>query len=99
VFELVDGAERELNIALGIDVVESLPGDFAEVVDVHVVVHHHDTLGKHRAGQANDSGVLFRYSDGTWIYNLSTTGLAPGTYTLTLEMPDGQRYNAGFVLR
>jgi N-acetylneuraminic acid mutarotase len=51
------------------------------------------------AGQANDSGMLFRFEDGSWVYNLSTKGLATGTYTLTVEMPDGQRYSAGFVLR
>jgi len=51
------------------------------------------------AGEANDSGVQFRYADGNWIYNLSTAGLSSGTYTLTIQTPDGQRYNAGFVLR
>ena len=51
------------------------------------------------AGQANDNGVLFRFSDGNWVYNLSTRGLSPGTYTITIQMPDGRRWNAGFVLR
>lgn len=51
------------------------------------------------AGQSNDSGVYFRFEDGSWIYNLSTQGLAAGTYTITIELPDGQRYTAGFVLR
>jgi hypothetical protein len=51
------------------------------------------------AGQANDNGVLFRFSDGNWVYNLSTQGLSPGTYTITMQMPDGRRWNAGFVLR
>jgi hypothetical protein len=51
------------------------------------------------AGQSNDSGVLFRFEGGSWVYNLSTQGLATGTYTITIEMPDGQRYAAGFVLR
>jgi hypothetical protein len=51
------------------------------------------------AGQANDNGVLFRFSDRNWVYNLSTQGLSPGTYTITIQMPDGRRWNAGFVLR
>jgi hypothetical protein len=51
------------------------------------------------AGQANDNGTLFRFSDGNWAYNLSTQGLSPGTYTITMQMPDGRRWNAGFVLR
>lgn len=51
------------------------------------------------AGQANDNGTLFRFSDGNWVYNLSTQGLSSGTYTLTMQMPDGRRWNAGFVLR
>ncbi|MGH9788390.1 MAG: LamG-like jellyroll fold domain-containing protein, partial [Candidatus Acidiferrales bacterium] len=51
------------------------------------------------SGTANDSGLAFRYSDGNWVYNLSTSGLSAGTYTLTIEMPDGLRYSAAFVLR
>jgi hypothetical protein len=51
------------------------------------------------AGQANDNGTLFRFSDGNWVYNLSTQGLSAGTYTITMQMPDGRRWNAGFVLR
>ena len=51
------------------------------------------------AGQANDSGVFFRFEDGSWVYNLSTKGLGTGTYTITIELPDGQRFTAGFVLR
>jgi len=51
------------------------------------------------AGQANDSGTLFRFSDSNWVYNLSTQGLSPGTYTITIRMPDGRRWDAGFVMR
>lgn len=52
------------------------------------------------SGEANDSGVLFRFSDdGNWVYNLNTQGLSPGTYTIVIEMPDGLRYAAGFALR
>ncbi|MBI3989315.1 MAG: hypothetical protein HY347_06830 [candidate division NC10 bacterium] len=51
------------------------------------------------AGAANESGLLFRYADGTWVYNLNTRDLSAGTYTITLQMPDGRRYNAGFVLQ
>ncbi len=51
------------------------------------------------AGEANDNGVLFRYSAPNWVYNLNTQGLAPGTYLIIIELPDGQRYVAAFVLR
>ena len=51
------------------------------------------------AGEANDSGFLFRYSDPNWVYNMSTKELSPGTYVIAIQMPDGLRYTAGFVLR
>ncbi len=52
------------------------------------------------AGDANDNGVLFRFSDdGNWVYNFNTQGLSSGTYTIVIEMPDALRYAAGFVLR
>jgi hypothetical protein len=51
------------------------------------------------AGSSNDNGLLFRYSEGSWIYNLSTAQLAVGTYRITIEMPDGRRWEAAFVLR
>lgn len=51
------------------------------------------------SGAANDNGVYFRFSDPSWVYNLSTQGLSAGTYTITIQMPDGRRFNAGFVLR
>ncbi len=44
--------------------------------------------------------MFFRYSDPNWVYNLSTKELNPGTtYTIVIEMPDGLRYAAAFVLR
>ena len=51
------------------------------------------------SGQANDNGLLFRFEEGSWIYNLSTRVLSAGTYELTLEVDDGRRYTAAFVLR
>ena len=51
------------------------------------------------AGQSNDNGSCFRFADGFWVFNLSTKGLTSGTYTIILEMPDGQLMSAGFVLR
>ena len=51
------------------------------------------------SGQANDSGPYFRFSDGQWVYNLGTKRLSSGTYKITLELPDGDRVCAGFVLR
>jgi sugar lactone lactonase YvrE len=52
------------------------------------------------AGQANDSGVFFRFSEGGhWVYNLSTDGLITGTYEIHLQMADGHIYAAAFVLK
>jgi hypothetical protein len=51
------------------------------------------------SGASNDDGYIFRYSDGTWIYNLSTRNLTTGSYIVTILMPDGNRYHASFVLR
>ena len=41
------------------------------------------------SGEANSDGSYFRYTDGYWIYNLSTKGLSTGTYKITLQLPDG----------
>lgn len=51
------------------------------------------------AGNANGGTPLFRPSEGQWLFNLSTRSLEPGTYSILLEMPDGRRLAAGFVLR
>ena len=53
--ELVHRPEGELDVAFGVNVVESFPGDFAHIVDVHVVVHHYNTFREHRARQPPDS--------------------------------------------
>ncbi len=51
------------------------------------------------AGQTNDSGLLFRFEEGSWAYNLNTKGLSAGAYVITIRMPDNLRYSAGFALR
>lgn len=51
------------------------------------------------AGEANDSGTAFRYSAPNWVYNLNTQGLSAGSYVITIELPDGRRVQAAFVLR
>ena len=51
------------------------------------------------AGEANDNGTLFRFSDDLWIYNLSTKNLPSGSYEITIEMPDGRLFSTGFILR
>ena len=51
------------------------------------------------AGEANDSGWLFRFADDQWIYCLCTKNLTPGSYELTIEMPDHLAYSSGFTLR
>lgn len=51
------------------------------------------------AGESNDNGLLFRFSDDKWIYNLSTVQLRIGTFKITVETPDGRRWDGAFVLR
>jgi len=50
-------------------------------------------------GSSNHGSQEFRFSDDQWISNMSTAELIPGSYHLILELPDGQRYVAGFILR
>jgi len=51
------------------------------------------------SGEANDNGLLFRYAEPNWVYNFSTKDLSTGTYEIVIQMPDGRRFVAGFVLR
>ena len=51
------------------------------------------------SGEANDSGLLFRFSEPIWVYNLSTRGMDTGTYVITIEMPDGRLFKGIFMLR
>jgi Beta-propeller repeat len=46
-----------------------------------------------------DSNWIFRSAGNDWVYNLRTKDLSSGTYTITIQMPDGSKYDAGFVLR
>ena len=52
--ERVDRTQRELNVALGIDVVGHAQHHFADVLHVAVFIHHDDALGKHRLPQRPD---------------------------------------------
>jgi hypothetical protein len=54
VIERIDGAEHELNVALGVDIVERLPRDFAVILHIHVFVDDDDHLGEHRLAGAPD---------------------------------------------
>jgi hypothetical protein len=51
------------------------------------------------SGEANDNGLLFRFSDPNWVYNLSTKDLTTGTFVIAIRLPDGRRFTASFVLR
>lgn len=50
-------------------------------------------------GNANDDGFDFMPVDGYWAFNLKTTSLAPGTYTIIIQMMDRSRWVGGFVLK
>jgi Tol biopolymer transport system component len=51
------------------------------------------------SGEANDNTLFFRFSDGNWVYNLSTGDLVTGTYVIAIELPDRRRVHAAFVLK
>jgi hypothetical protein len=50
-------------------------------------------------GLLEDSNWIFRAAGKDWVYNLPTADLSSGTYTMTIQMPDGARYGGAFVLR
>ena len=47
VVEGVDGAEGELDVALGVDVIGDAENDFADVLHVAVFIDDDDALGEH----------------------------------------------------
>ncbi len=49
-------------------------------------------------GNAN-TGNVFRASAGQYVYNLSTKGMAAGSYQLFIRLDDGKQYTAVFSLR
>ncbi len=53
------------------------------------------------AGSSNKNGLLFRFDGdhGQWIYNLTTGNLSSGRHVITIQMPNGRNYVAGFVLK
>ena len=53
--ERVDGAEGELDVALGVDVVGDAEGDFGEVLHVAVLVDDDDALGEHGLAHGPDA--------------------------------------------
>jgi len=51
------------------------------------------------AGEANDNSLTFRFTDGSWVYNLGTQGLSAGSYIITIQLWDGRRFQGGFALK
>src|ERR1700722_9818001 len=81
--ERIHRAHSELNVALGIDVVEDFQGDIGDVLYVHVFVDHHDALGEHGLAQRPDSVHYFA--------SLSGVGLLDGNNHQVVEDAfDGQ---------
>src|SRR5208282_416853 len=52
--ERIDGAERELNVALGIDVVEDFEHNVPQVLHVYVFVDDHNAFGEHSLAERPD---------------------------------------------
>ena len=59
VVKRVDGAQGELNVAFGVDVVGGAEGDFGEVVGVAVFVDDDDALGEHGLAEGPDAAHDF----------------------------------------
>src|ERR1700689_5342384 len=55
VVKRVDGAEGELNVAFGVDVVGDAEGDFGEVLNVAVFVDDDDAFGEHGLAHGPDA--------------------------------------------
>jgi len=59
VVERVHGAERELDIALRINVVESFERDVANILHIDIFIHNDDAFGEHRLPQRPDGVHYF----------------------------------------
>jgi hypothetical protein len=70
VVERIDGAECELDVALGIDVVENFQRDVGEILHVYIFVDHDDDLGEHGLAKRPDGVHHFA--------SLTGIGLADG---------------------
>ena len=52
--EGIDGAHGELDVALGIDVIQDFQGDVGDILNVDVFVYYDDAFGKHGLAQRPD---------------------------------------------
>src|SRR5205823_1186727 len=55
VVERIYWAQGELDVALRINMVEHLEHYLADVLDVHVLIHHHNAFGEHGLAQRPDA--------------------------------------------
>ena len=49
--------------------------------------------------RADHRKTSFEFLDGAWIYRLNSGVLGPGSYVITIQMPDGRRFVADFMLK
>src|SRR5258708_16797240 len=55
----VDGAQRELNVTLGVDMIENFQRYIGNVLHIHVFVDHDDALGEHSLTERPDGAHHF----------------------------------------
>jgi NHL repeat-containing protein len=82
---------------LALDRAHVSPPEIAALVqDGEILDFKTHDLDADQPGRHNRS---FHFSDGDWLYHLSTKTLRPGSYILTVQMPDERRFAAGFSLK
>ena len=72
------------------------------VVRLYVAKVSNAVIGEETAAGSTSNateGNLFRYADGLYIFNLSTAGMAPGTYQLRIDAGDGVPHVVTISLR
>src|SRR5262249_15392058 len=55
VVERIDGTEGELDVALGVNVVQDFERHFTDVLHIHVLIDNENALGRHRLTQTPDA--------------------------------------------
>ncbi len=95
-------ANRTIPVKFRITFVGGEPAEEAVVQIQVVMIGEDETLGDPidlSTSAAADTGSVFRFTDGQYIYNLSTRGFDPGMYRITAILSNGQAPFIDITLR